>query len=92
MQIHYMGLKYFNPFLPYNITEDTELPNKGSCKHFKLSFRWVRYGCCGRMFSCDECHIKNSIFPHEKVEGTTMVCGFCSMEGPSGKECSHCKK
>ena len=58
----------------------------------KLSFRWIRYGCCGRLFSCDECHEKGSAHLHEKVPGITMLCGFCSMEQLVANDCLHCKK
>jgi hypothetical protein len=58
MLITYMGLKSYNPTVKApQVKADSELPNKGTCKHMKLSFRWFRYGCCGRCFSCDDCHI-----------------------------------
>jgi hypothetical protein len=79
MTIVYMGLKTYNPTLKINqIRTDRELPNKGSCKHMKLSYRWFRYGCCGRCFGCDDCHIIESVAVHEKIKGITMMCGFCS--------------
>lgn len=31
---------------------DTELPNRGTCKHSKFSYRFFRYPCCGRAFPC----------------------------------------
>lgn len=63
--ISYMGLKFYNPTLKIpQVRMDHELPGKGACKHMKLTFRWYRYGCCGRCFSCDDCHIMNSIVVH----------------------------
>jgi hypothetical protein len=26
----------------------TPLPNKGACKHYKRSYRWMRFPCCGK--------------------------------------------
>lgn len=81
MIITYMGLKSFNPTIKTpQVKVESELPGKGSCKHMKLSFRWFRYGCCGRCFSCDDCHIMESCVVHEKIKGITMLCGFCSRE------------
>ncbi|EOD18460.1 hypothetical protein EMIHUDRAFT_448067 [Emiliania huxleyi CCMP1516] len=32
------------------------LPNKGACKHFKHSYRWLRFPCCGRAHPpCSSC-------------------------------------
>lgn len=54
MNISFNGLKHFNPFVKeFQPQNGKELQNKGSCKHMKYSFRWLRYGCCGRLFSCD---------------------------------------
>ena len=79
MLILYMGLKSVNYTLKgQQVKTDTELPNKGACKHVKLSFRWFRFGCCGRCFSCDDCHIMESVAVHEKIKGITMLCGYCS--------------
>ena len=88
-----MGLKCFNPTLKIpQVRIDSELPNKGACKHMKLTFRWYRYGCCGRCFSCDDCHIMNSIAVHEKIKGITMICGYCSKEQVLADQCIYCHK
>ena len=34
------------------------LPNKGTCKHFKYSYRWLRFPCCGRAYPCATCHVR----------------------------------
>ena len=34
----------------------TPLANKGACKHFKKSYRYFRFPCCGRAFACPVCH------------------------------------
>ena len=34
----------------------TPLPNKGACKHFRKSYRFFRFPCCGRAFACPVCH------------------------------------
>ncbi len=93
MYILFNGLKFFNPFVKeFQIQNDKELPLKGACKHYKLSFRWIRYGCCGRVFSCDECHALGSIRPHDKVNGITMICGYCASEQLMSDNCSKCLK
>lgn len=80
MNVSFIGLKHFNPFIKeFQAQDGKELINRGTCKHLKLSFRWLRYGCCGRSFSCDDCHEKGSAHEHEKISGVTMLCGFCSM-------------
>lgn len=62
---------------------------QGTCKHFKHSYRWLRFPCCGRAWPCDACHDENS--DHKAVWATRMICGFCSKEQPfSQKACVHC--
>ena len=34
----------------------TPLPKNGTCKHYKKSFRWLRFPCCAKMYPCEECH------------------------------------
>ena len=93
MHISFMGLKCYNPTLKTSqVRIDHELPNKGTCKHMKRTFRWYRYGCCGRCFSCDDCHIMGSIAVHEKIKGITMLCGYCSKEQPLADACVFCHK
>jgi len=93
MNISYMGLKFYNSTLKgAQVQTNEELPNRGNCKHMKLSFRWFRYGCCGRCFSCDDCHLGESVNLHEMMRGITMLCGFCSKEQSVNSECIFCKK
>lgn len=70
------------------------LPQNGACVHYKKSFRWYRFPCCGLAFPCDECHATD---PHAKTHpvewATRFICGFCSREQPiSVKECPECGK
>lgn len=46
------------------------LPENGACKHYKRSFRWMRFPCCGRIFPCDKCHDENSKDKHEIIVRT----------------------
>nr|PIL97123.1 CHY zinc finger protein [Toxoplasma gondii COUG] len=56
----------------------TPLPDNGTCKHYKKSFRWLRFPCCGKAFPCDVCHDDNA--DHEHAWASRMICGFCSKE------------
>jgi len=64
------------------------LPDYGTCKHYKKSFRWLRFPCCGKAFPCDECH--DSVEDHECDWASRMICGFCSREQPfsNSKACA----
>ncbi|KAK5902263.1 hypothetical protein CesoFtcFv8_007536 [Champsocephalus esox] len=66
------------------------LPEKGSCKHYKQSHRWLRFPCCGRAYPCDGCHNEDQDHPMELA--TRMICGYCAKEQPygNGKPCSSC--
>lgn len=66
------------------------LPEKGTCKHYKQSHRWLRFPCCGRAYPCDACHDENQDHPMELA--TRMICGFCAKEQPygNGKSCIGC--
>ncbi|XP_036005724.1 uncharacterized protein si:dkey-24l11.2 isoform X2 [Fundulus heteroclitus] len=66
------------------------LPDKGTCKHYKQSHRWLRFPCCGRAYACDVCHDENQDHPMELA--TRMICGFCAKEQPygNGKPCTSC--
>ncbi|KAF3854808.1 hypothetical protein F7725_022863 [Dissostichus mawsoni] len=66
------------------------LPEKGSCKHYKQSHRWLRFPCCGRAYPCDGCHDEDQDHPMELA--TRMICGYCAKEQPygNGKPCSSC--
>lgn len=66
------------------------LPEKGTCKHFKQSHRWLRFPCCGRAYPCDVCHDEDQDHPMELA--TRMICGHCAKEQPygNGKPCISC--
>lgn len=66
------------------------LPEKGTCKHYKQSHRWLRFPCCGRVYPCDVCHDEDQDHPMELA--TRMVCGYCAKEQPygNGKPCISC--
>ena len=54
------------------------LPDYGTCKHYKKSFRWMRFPCCGKCYPCDHCHEENE--EHEMELANRMICGFCAKE------------
>uniref|UniRef100_A0A672I1K7 Nucleoporin NUP42 n=1 Tax=Salarias fasciatus TaxID=181472 RepID=A0A672I1K7_SALFA len=66
------------------------LPEKGTCKHYKQSHRWLRFPCCGRAYPCDVCHDENQDHPMELA--SRMICGYCAKEQPygNGKPCISC--
>nr|XP_046249543.1 uncharacterized protein si:dkey-24l11.2 [Scatophagus argus]XP_046249545.1 uncharacterized protein si:dkey-24l11.2 [Scatophagus argus]XP_046249546.1 uncharacterized protein si:dkey-24l11.2 [Scatophagus argus]XP_046249547.1 uncharacterized protein si:dkey-24l11.2 [Scatophagus argus]XP_046249548.1 uncharacterized protein si:dkey-24l11.2 [Scatophagus argus] len=66
------------------------LPEKGTCKHYKQSHRWLRFPCCGRTYPCDVCHDEDQDHPMELA--TRMICGYCAKEQPygNGKPCISC--
>lgn len=66
------------------------LPEKGACKHYKQSHRWLRFPCCGRAYPCDVCHDEDQDHPMELA--TRMICGFCAKEQAygNGKPCVAC--
>lgn len=66
------------------------LPEKGTCKHYKQSHRWLRFPCCGRAYACDVCHDEDQDHPMELA--TRMICGYCAKEQPygNGKPCTSC--
>lgn len=67
----------------------TPLPERGTCKHYKRSFRWLRFPCCGMLFPCDSCHDASAGHPSEWA--TRMVCGLCSREQTFTKDaCKFC--
>lgn len=57
------------------------LPQLGACSHFKKSFRWYRFACCGRAFPCPQCH-SDAGCPAANLGAVAgrMICGKCSME------------
>ncbi|KAI4905307.1 hypothetical protein NFI96_022721 [Prochilodus magdalenae] len=66
------------------------LPDKGACKHFRQSHRWLRFPCCGRAYPCDVCHDEDQ--DHIMELATRMICGYCAKEQPysTGKPCVAC--
>lgn len=54
------------------------LPDKGACRHYRKSYRWLRFPCCGRAFPCNECHDEETDHPYEWA--SRMLCGSCSFE------------
>lgn len=66
------------------------LPDKGTCKHYKQSYRWLRFPCCGRAYPCDVCHDEDQ--DHLMELATRMICGHCAKEQAygNGKPCVAC--
>ncbi|XP_030621897.1 uncharacterized protein si:dkey-24l11.2 [Chanos chanos] len=66
------------------------LPDKGACRHYKQSHRWLRFPCCGRAYPCDVCHDEDQ--DHLMELATRMICGFCAKEQPysNDKPCVSC--
>ncbi|SJK86330.1 Uncharacterized protein C18H10.09 [Babesia microti strain RI] len=74
-----------------NLKIGTPLPLNGTCKHYKKSFRWLRFPCCGQAFACDVCH--DSETGHKCEMAKLMICGFCSTQQAfSNKPCRMCSK
>ncbi|KHN75429.1 Uncharacterized protein C18H10.09 [Toxocara canis] len=75
------------------IVDGEPLPDHGTCKHYKKSYRWLRFPCCGKLYPCDSCHDENEL-DHEMKFATRMVCGFCSKEQPfqKAKPCIRCSE
>lgn len=67
------------------IKEGEELPEKGTCKHYKKSYRWFRFSCCNSLYPCDICHDEQT--GHRSEIANKMVCGFCSKEQSVKSEC-----
>ena len=68
------------------------LPNKGACSHFKHSYRWLRFPCCGRAHPCAMCHAASDCPAADLgAWANRMLCGKCSKEMPySDKPCDSC--
>jgi uncharacterized CHY-type Zn-finger protein len=65
------------------------LPNRGSCPHYRKSYRWFRFSCCDRVHACDRCH--DAAEDHEHEWATRMICGWCSREQRYAPEaCGFC--
>ncbi|EXJ95498.1 hypothetical protein A1O1_00620 [Capronia coronata CBS 617.96] len=60
------------------ISAGTPLPANGACPHYRHSYRWFRFGCCGRVYPCDRCH--DAAEAHVNDHADRMICGWCSRE------------
>lgn len=60
------------------IKEGTPLPETGTCRHYRHSYRWLRFPCCGHAYPCDVCHDKREDHQHDFAN--RMICGHCSKE------------
>lgn len=72
------------------IREGYPLPDFGTCKHYKQSYRWLRFPCCGKAYPCDVCHDKKE--DHEMTLANRMICGHCCKEQnySSSRPCTSC--
>ncbi|KAM4618472.1 uncharacterized protein ACJ7VT_007854 [Polymixia lowei] len=84
------GLNYGRNIRHPAVQKGKPLPEKGTCKHYKQSHRWLRFPCCGRAYPCDACHDEDQDHPMELA--TRMICGHCAKEQPynNGKPCVSC--
>jgi hypothetical protein len=65
------------------------LPENGICKHYKQSFRWFRFECCGKAYPCDLCH--DEISGHKYELAKNCLCGYCAFEQPvANNMCAKC--
>ncbi|XP_040269546.1 uncharacterized protein LOC120985594 [Bufo bufo] len=66
------------------------LPDRGTCRHYRKSYRWLRFPCCGKAYPCDSCH--DEAETHEMDLASRMLCGYCAKEQPysNGKACISC--
>ncbi|GFP53760.1 hypothetical protein ACSS6W_001354 [Trichoderma asperelloides] len=55
-----------------------QLPERGTCTHYRKSYRWFRFSCCNRVYKCDKCH--DQAEDHINEWANRMICGFCSRE------------
>lgn len=62
-----------------------DLPGKGTCKHYKKSFRWFRFPCCNNLYPCDLCHDEEQ--KHVAETAKRMVCGLCKKEQSVKSNC-----
>ncbi|KAH8816053.1 hypothetical protein F5884DRAFT_206626 [Xylogone sp. PMI_703] len=60
------------------LTPGTELPKRGRCRHYTKSYRWFRFSCCNKVYTCDKCHDESEEHVHEWAN--RMICGWCSRE------------
>ncbi|CAH1797260.1 unnamed protein product [Owenia fusiformis] len=76
-----------------SVKEGKPLPDNGTCKHYKKSYRWLRFPCCGKCYPCDVCHDAQE-GDHDMKLANRMICGFCAHEQPyaAEKPCTLCGK
>ncbi|XP_068460104.1 uncharacterized protein si:dkey-24l11.2 [Clinocottus analis] len=81
---------YYKAIRDPAVQKGKALPEKGGCKHYKQSHRWLRFPCCGRAYPCDVCHDEDQDHPMELAY--RMICGYCAKEQPysNGKPCVSC--
>lgn len=73
------------------IVAGQELPHRGRCKHYSKSYRWFRFSCCGKVYSCDKCHDAAETHPNEHAN--RMICGWCGREQHyRPEECGVCRR
>ncbi|KRW99752.1 Homeodomain protein [Pseudocohnilembus persalinus] len=66
------------------------LPANGICSHYKNSFRYFRFPCCGKAYPCDICHQNGEAKDHEQEYAKAMICGFCGKEQAVKQTCTKC--
>ncbi|RUS73744.1 hypothetical protein EGW08_018481 [Elysia chlorotica] len=78
------------PLKDPSIREGYPLPQFGTCKHYKQSFRWLRFPCCGKAYPCDVCHDQQE--DHDMTLANRMICGHCCKEQnfSASRPCSGC--
>ncbi|KAF2965335.1 hypothetical protein GQX73_g8223 [Xylaria multiplex] len=65
------------------------LPGRGTCPHYRRSYRWFRFSCCSKVHPCDRCHDENE--DHVQEWANRMICGWCSREQNYAVEgCAFC--
>ncbi|KAI9366826.1 hypothetical protein DFJ73DRAFT_805743, partial [Zopfochytrium polystomum] len=74
------------------VVQGEPLPKNGACVHYRKSYRWFRFPCCGRLYACDKCHEEGKPDGHEMAWATRMVCGFCSREQQYSQKACLCGK
>ncbi|XP_046366802.2 uncharacterized protein LOC124142396 [Haliotis rufescens] len=78
-KVHEVAIKKRRVLKDPAIKEGKPLPDNGACKHYKKSYRWFRFPCCGMVYPCDVCHDEQSD-GHEMVFANRVICGFCCKE------------
>ncbi|EGD73905.1 hypothetical protein PTSG_05601 [Salpingoeca rosetta] len=74
------------------ISAGQPLPSQGACQHFRKSYKWFRFPCCGLAFPCPVCHEQSGC--EGAIDGkhaSRVICGKCSQEqSVDNKQCSNC--